>query len=266
MRRTPLSKRITEEDRFALADQRNLIASRRNRREVSYPVVGARGAGARFTNARVYGLSAWGVRGEAADQSNLVITRDEEDAITVDNLKVAQFIYLLIRNREVREVVETVTSKVVLILGRFTPKRKHVLDNMRQVIRSMGMVPILFDFARPQSRDTMETVYVLAGLAKFVIADLTDAKSVLQELQAIVPSYPSLPVQPILIADQDEPGMFDHIRRVGPKTVLPTVYYSSESDLVDSLLVLVVQPASVNALALRPGAVRRPASISSNRM
>ncbi|MDQ0988745.1 aminotransferase class III-fold pyridoxal phosphate-dependent enzyme [Streptomyces sp. V2I9] len=50
MRRTPLSKRITEEDRFALADQRNLVASRRNRREVSYPVVGARGAGARFTS------------------------------------------------------------------------------------------------------------------------------------------------------------------------------------------------------------------------
>lgn len=49
-RRTPLSKRITEEDRFALADQRNLIVSRKGRRDVSYPVVGARGEGARFTD------------------------------------------------------------------------------------------------------------------------------------------------------------------------------------------------------------------------
>ncbi|GAB2727685.1 hypothetical protein GCM10010442_56700 [Kitasatospora kifunensis] len=49
-RRTTLSKRITVEDRFALADQRNLI-SRRNRREVSYPIVGIRGTGARFTDA-----------------------------------------------------------------------------------------------------------------------------------------------------------------------------------------------------------------------
>ncbi|MEU7644323.1 aminotransferase class III-fold pyridoxal phosphate-dependent enzyme [Streptomyces huasconensis] len=49
-RRTVLSKRITEENRYALADQRNLI-SRRNRREVSYPIVGVRGAGARFTDA-----------------------------------------------------------------------------------------------------------------------------------------------------------------------------------------------------------------------
>ncbi|WP_435603461.1 aminotransferase class III-fold pyridoxal phosphate-dependent enzyme [Streptomyces sp. bgisy130] len=49
-RRTPLSKRITEEDRFALADQRNLMASRSGRREVSYPVVGVRGDGARFVD------------------------------------------------------------------------------------------------------------------------------------------------------------------------------------------------------------------------
>ncbi|MEU9479454.1 aminotransferase class III-fold pyridoxal phosphate-dependent enzyme [Streptomyces sp. NPDC048191] len=49
-RRTPLSKRITEEDRFALADQRNLVSIRKGRREVSYPVVGVRGEGARFTD------------------------------------------------------------------------------------------------------------------------------------------------------------------------------------------------------------------------
>ncbi|MGH3165370.1 MAG: aminotransferase class III-fold pyridoxal phosphate-dependent enzyme, partial [Trebonia sp.] len=49
-RRTLTSKRITEEDRFALADQRNLLTIRKGRREVSYPVVGVRGDGARFTD------------------------------------------------------------------------------------------------------------------------------------------------------------------------------------------------------------------------
>ncbi|WP_216214816.1 type I polyketide synthase [Amycolatopsis aidingensis] len=49
-RRTPVSKRITEEDRFALADQRNLVSSRKGRREASYPVVGVRGEGARFVD------------------------------------------------------------------------------------------------------------------------------------------------------------------------------------------------------------------------
>jgi len=48
-RRTPVSKRVTEEDRFTLADQRNLVFSlRTGRREVSYPVVGVRGEGSHF--------------------------------------------------------------------------------------------------------------------------------------------------------------------------------------------------------------------------
>ncbi|HTJ69407.1 MAG TPA: aminotransferase class III-fold pyridoxal phosphate-dependent enzyme [Actinospica sp.] len=48
-RRTPVSRRVTEEDRFTLADQRNLVFSlRTGRREVSYPVVGVRGEGSHF--------------------------------------------------------------------------------------------------------------------------------------------------------------------------------------------------------------------------
>jgi hypothetical protein len=46
-------------------------------------------------------------------------------------------------------------------------------------------------------------------MARFVIADISDAKSVLQELQAIVPSSPKLPVLPIIVVGQKEPGMSD---------------------------------------------------------
>ena len=49
-------------------------------------------------------------------------------------------------------------------------------------------------------------------MARFVIADVSDAKSVLQELRAIVPDLPSVPVQPIILAIQEEPGMFDFYR------------------------------------------------------
>jgi integrase len=45
-----------------------------------------------------------------------------------------------------------------------------------------------------------------------VLADLTDAKSVLQELQEIVPSNPSVAVQPVILNSQTEPGMFDYFR------------------------------------------------------
>jgi hypothetical protein len=46
-------------------------------------------------------------------------------------------------------------------------------------------------------------------MERFVVADISHAKSVLQELRAIVPAFPSVPVQPIILATQEEPGMFD---------------------------------------------------------
>jgi hypothetical protein len=45
-----------------------------------------------------------------------------------------------------------------------------------------------------------------------LIADISDAKSVLQELLEIVPNSPKLPVQPIIVAGQKESGMLDHLK------------------------------------------------------
>src|SRR5262249_627555 len=82
------------------------------------------------------------------------------------------------------------TSKVVLILGRFTPKRKIVLDAIRDELRKRSYLPLLFDFEKPFNRDITETVSTLAHMARFVIADITDAKSIPQELIRIVPIFP----------------------------------------------------------------------------
>jgi hypothetical protein len=57
----------------------------------------------------------------------LVITNEDEPEITVDNIEVARFIYLMLHNQKIRDVIDTITSKAVLILGRFTDKRKAVL-------------------------------------------------------------------------------------------------------------------------------------------
>jgi uncharacterized protein YjbI with pentapeptide repeats len=61
----------------------------------------------------VYGISAWNVKLEGARQESLVITRQDGPNITVDNLKIAQFIYLLLNNTEIRDIIDTITSKVV---------------------------------------------------------------------------------------------------------------------------------------------------------
>jgi hypothetical protein len=193
----------------------------------------------------VHGISAWDVMVEGTVQSDLIITRHDEPRIQVDNLEVAQFIYLLLNNSRIRGLIEAVTSKVVLILGRFTKARKAVLDGIRDELRCQGFSPVLFDFTQPVNRSLTETVSALAHLARFVIADITDAKSIPQELMAIVPHLPHVPVQPILLAGRPTYGMFEHFRLY--PWVLPLIKYRDMRQLRRSLA-KIIQPA----LSLRP--------------
>ena len=102
-------------------------------------------------------------------------------------------------------------------------------------------LPVLFDFDRPTNQTTLETLVTLAHMARFIIADITDAKSVLQELQAIVPQCPSKPVQPLLIDSQDEPGMFDFFR--GFDSLLETRYYPDLDSLIRLIPDAIIEPA-----------------------
>jgi len=198
-----------------------------------------------MTGCSVFGVSAWGVDLNETTQENLVITQMDQPVITVDNLEVAQFVYLLLNNARLRQVIDTITSKVVLILGRFTPERKAVLDKIREKLRKRDYLPVLFDFEKPASRDITETVSTLAHMARFVIADITDAKSIPQELMAIVPNLPSVPVQPLLLASQQEYGMFEHFRRY--PWVLKPVLYEDQEKLLAELEDRVIAPAEAKA-------------------
>jgi uncharacterized protein YjbI with pentapeptide repeats len=204
---------------------------------------------ANLSGCRVYGVSAWNARVEEANQSNLVITPYGEPVITVDNLEVAQFIYILLHSEKIRNVIDTITSKVVLILGRFSKDRKLVLDAIREELRERDYLPILFDFEKPKSRNITETIKILAGMARFVIADITDAKSIPQELQAIVPDFPSVPVQPIILSSDFEYGMFDDFRRY--PWVLEIHQYNDIDDLLKELGEKVVVPAENRAKELQ---------------
>ncbi|MDZ7262821.1 MAG: pentapeptide repeat-containing protein, partial [candidate division KSB1 bacterium] len=205
--------------------------------------------GANLTGCSIYGISAWGVKLTAAKQKNLLITPAGEPKITVDNLEVAQFIYLLLHNEKIRDVIDTIGKKAVLILGRFTPDREVILDAIKEELRKRDYLPILFKFEGPSSRDKTETISILAHLSRFIIADITDARSVPQELQAIVPNLPSVPVQPLLQTSKDEYGLFEHFRNY--PWVLAIHRYKDLNDLLTAFGEKVIASAETKVLEIR---------------
>lgn len=218
-----------------------------------------------LTGCRIYGAGVWGVRLTKAVQNNLIIAPITDKghgrgtgncrrrvSLEVDNLQVAQFIYLLLDNKNIRDVIDTVGKKLVLILGRFTTTRKLVLESIRSRLRQLGFVPVLFDFAGPQNRDTTETVSTLAHLARFIVADITNARSIPQELMRIVPALPSVPVQPIAFGSGPLYSMFGHFRRF--PWVLTPLRYVSIADLMRQFEDSIVRPAEKAADA---GILRR---------
>ncbi len=203
--------------------------------------------GADLTSCHVFGISTWRLNLKGAKQRNLVITSDREPEITVDNIEVAQFIYLLLNNQKLRDVINTITSKVVLILGRFTDERKAVLDALRDELRNRDYLPILFDFAVPARRNITETVTLLARMARFIIADLTDPSSIPQELQAIIPSV-RVPVQPVLLEGSSLYSMFKDFEDY--PWVLPVHQYKESDQVLAALAEKVIAPAEGKAQAL----------------
>ena len=178
----------------------------------------------------------------------------DEPAVTVDNLEVAQFVYLLLHNEKIRDVIDTVGKKGVLLLGRFTEGRIVVLERLRDELRKRGYLPIVFNFDKPETKDFTETVRLLAGLSKFVIADLTNPKSAPYELGAIV-SQTMIPFQPIIEEGETPFAMLQDLWINHPDRVFEPIYYSSVDALIASLDEKIIQPAEARFVEL----VRRKA-------
>jgi len=214
-------------------------------------------SGADLTGCCIYGVSAWDVKLEKAQQQNLVINRSvrwfdvttglfqpsaDEPAITVDNIEVAQFIYLLLHNEKIRDVIDTIGKKGVLLLGRFTEGRMVVLERLREKLRDLGFVPMVFNFDKPETKDFTETVRLLCNLSHFVIVDITNPRSAPLELQATVPDY-MVPFAPILQQGEEPFSMFVDLQNKYDWVLRPVVGYPSVDRLIEVLEDKVVRPA-----------------------
>jgi hypothetical protein len=208
-------------------------------------LVGTNLKDATLTDCSVYGIAAWNVKlNKRTKQQDLVITAPDEPQVTVDNIEVAQFVYLLLHNEKIRDVIDTVGKKGVLLLGRFTDGRIEVLNRLRDELRKRGYLPIVFNFDKPETKDFTETVRLLAGLSKFVIADITNPKSAPLELQATVPEI-MVPFFPIIEEGQEPFAMLKDLWVKHRNWVFEPLYYSSLDALVGSLDKEIIEPAKV---------------------
>jgi hypothetical protein len=212
---------------------------------------------ATLTDCLIYGASVWNVTGRPRQQSNLVITpsistRDPEQprqrpgegnaspTITVDDLEIAQFIYLLLNHRNVRTAINSVAERGVLLLGPFKGGGLARLHAIAAKLRDERYLPIIFDFERPDARDYTDTIRTLAGLSRFVVADLS-GPSVPHELGTIVPQI-KIPYVFIL---QEKKQPYSLVRDLFQFdwVVRPIVTFKNVDDLVSSLRAKVVDPA-----------------------
>jgi hypothetical protein len=88
-------------------------------------------------------------------------------------------------------------------------------------------------------------------MSKFIIADLTDAKAVVQELQAIVPNFPSIPVRFMIKKCEREPGMFDHIRRF-PWVLDGAFEYENPEEVIESINDKILEPIEAKFKSTSP--------------
>jgi hypothetical protein len=176
------------------------------------------------------------------EQENLIIPRKDEPEVAVDNIEVAQFVYLLLHNEKIREVIDTIGKKGVLLLGRFTEGRIVVLERLRDGLRERGYLPIVFNFDKPETKDFTETVRLLTGLSKFVVADITNPKSAPLELQAAVPEI-MVPFRPIIEEGEKPFAMLQDLYIKHREWMFEPIYYSSVDALIAALDEKIIRPA-----------------------
>ena len=140
-----------------------------------------------LTGCKVYGVSVWDTRiGKRTKMRDLVISKDEQPLITVYDIEIAHFIYMILENTKVKNVIDTLRTKAILILGAFDDESMPIFTILKEAIRGYGYLPLLFDFEAPETQEYMETVRTMALLSSFVIVDLSSRSGQLHELASLV--------------------------------------------------------------------------------
>lgn len=179
-----------------------------------------------------------------------------------DDLRLAQFHDVVDERGAVAFLISASAKRVVLILGRFLPRRKRVLYRLAEALRARGKIPVVFDFPGPSEREVSDTVRFIAAMSQFIVVDLTNASSVPLELQATIPDL-MVPVLPIVQSGQAVFAMFSDLQR-RYAWIQPTVSYRNADQLVrhvDKAILDRAKAAAEQIAVVRQLSGRSPVSV-----
>jgi len=186
---------------------------------------------ANLSESHIYGISAWELTiDETTNQRDLVLTDWDEPTITIDGFNVAQFMYLFLHTPQIPSIFETVTSQIVLIVGRFGAERKAVLDRLRGALRERNYLPVLLDAKKPERQKFSTLLTVLGHVSRCILADFTQPQTMLEAAECLAAAT-TAPFLPMLGADAvQEPSLLPRLRAQHPH-ILPTFTYATIGDL-----------------------------------
>ncbi len=205
--------------------------------------------GAVLDNCAVYGTSLWDVNLADSSQRDLDIMPAQQPVLSVDSLQTAQLVGMLLHHEKARYEVFSITLNTVLVIGRFPPERRPVLEAVKEALRREDFAPLVLDFHLPGSGDKNEIVKTLGRMSRFVIADLTGDKRIADTLDAVVHFLPSIPIQPVGQAGREQGLGSGHFQKY--RWVLPFWRFADETDLAARIGREVVAPAEQKAAEIR---------------
>jgi uncharacterized protein YjbI with pentapeptide repeats len=196
-------------------------------------LVGAKIGDAVLADCSVYGLSAFNLEGIPKTQSNLVVTPIGESPIAVSDLETAQFAHLLISGGKIPQILESVSSRLVLVLGNFRSERKEVLRSIEAALQERDLTGIVAHFSPPVHRDLTDKILLLARFARIVVADLTESKRLLRFLQDARKKFQSIKLQPLVQPAWLQQNPLDPASL--PDSTLAPISYETQEQLQDVL-------------------------------
>lgn len=150
---------------------------------------------ANLTGCEVQGMFAWGLKLKEAIQRDIQVKLPVRQKITVDQLEIAQLLHLRLSSKNNLFGVETISPRLVLVLGEYRKENWSTFSTIRAQLRTHGYVPLRLEHSELGAAE-IETIATLASLSRFVLFEISDIETWADRLPALLPhlTYPIIPI------------------------------------------------------------------------